>query len=48
VHTRSDKRDGKVTDIIVMEVSADGQTMHVVDDDKQHSTRMTYIAKKKS
>ena len=44
----TDKRGGKITDIIVMEVSADGQTMHVVDDDKQHSTKMTYTAKKKS
>jgi hypothetical protein len=44
----TDKRDGKVTDIITMQVSADGQTMHVVDDDKQHSNKMTYSAKKKS
>jgi hypothetical protein len=44
----TDKRDGKVTDIVTMQVSADGQTMHVVDDDKQHSIKMTYSAKKKS
>jgi hypothetical protein len=43
----TDQRNGKVTDIITMEVSADGQTMHVVDDDKQHSIKMTYTAKKK-
>jgi hypothetical protein len=44
----TDKRNGKVTDVIVMKVSADGQTMHVVDHDKEHSTRMSYTAKKKS
>ena len=43
----TDQRNGKVMDIITMEVSADGQTMHVVDDDKQHSIKMTYTAKKK-
>jgi hypothetical protein len=43
----TDKRDGKVTDVITMQVSEDGQTMHVIDDDKQHSVKLTYTAKKK-
>jgi butyrate kinase len=42
----TDKRDGKVTDIIRTTVSGDGKTLHVVDNDPIHETRMEYIADK--
>ena len=38
----TDSRDGKVTDVIRMTVSADGRTMSVVDDDRAHGTTMQY------
>ena len=41
-----DKRDGKVTDIIRSTVSGDGKTIHVVDTDPVHETRMSYILDK--
>jgi hypothetical protein len=41
-----DKRDGKVTDIIRSTVSGDGKTIHVVDNDPVHETRMSYILDK--
>ena len=44
----TDTRDGKVTDVIVYKVSADGKTMHVVDDDKLHGQKLTYTADKKA
>jgi hypothetical protein len=43
----TDKRNGKVTDVITMEVAADGKTMHVVDDDQLNSVKLTYTATKK-
>jgi hypothetical protein len=42
----TDKRDGKVTDVITMEVSADGRTMHVIDDRPLRGTKLTYTASK--
>jgi hypothetical protein len=42
----TDKRGGKVTDIIRSTVSADGKTLHVVDNDVVHETRIEYIADK--
>jgi hypothetical protein len=42
----TDTRDGKVTDVSVYKVSADGKTMRVVDEDKQHGTKLTYTADK--
>jgi hypothetical protein len=44
----TDTRDGKVTDVIVYKVSADGKTMHVVDEDRLHGTKLTYTADKKA
>jgi hypothetical protein len=44
----TDTRDGKVTDVVVSKVSADGKTMHVVDEDKLHGTKLTYTADKKA
>jgi hypothetical protein len=44
----TDTREGKVTDLIVYKVSADGKTMHVVDEDKLHGTKLTYTADKKA
>jgi hypothetical protein len=41
-----DKRDGKVTDIIRSTVSGDGKSMHVVDTDPVHETRMSYTMDK--
>ena len=37
-----DSREGKVTDVIRITVSADGKTISVVDDDKAHGTTMQY------
>jgi hypothetical protein len=42
----TDKRGGTVTDIVRSTVSADGKTMHVVDNDPVHETRFDYIADK--
>ena len=42
----TDKRSGKTTDVIMMEVSADGKTMHVVDHDPRQDWTMTYTAKR--
>jgi hypothetical protein len=44
----TDTREGKVTDVVVSKVSADGKTMHVVDEDKLHGTKLTYTADKKA
>ncbi len=38
----TDMRDGKVTDVYLMTVAADGKTMTVVDEDKQRGTTMKY------
>jgi hypothetical protein len=38
----TDSRDGKVTDVVRMTVSADGKTMSVVDEDLAHGTTMKY------
>jgi hypothetical protein len=43
----TDTRQGKVTDVVISKVSADGKTMHIVDHDKLHGTEMTYTAEKK-
>jgi hypothetical protein len=43
----TDNRQGKVTDVITSKVSADGKSMHVVDDDKLHGTSMSTTAFKK-
>jgi hypothetical protein len=42
----TDKRDGKVTDIVRSTVSADGKTLHVVDTDPVHETRTEFVADK--
>jgi hypothetical protein len=42
----TDRRRGKVSDIIVWTVSADGKTINVADTDPQHGTKTTYIADK--
>lgn len=44
----TDTRDGKVTDVVVSKVSADGKTMTIVDDDKLHGTKATFNANKKA
>jgi hypothetical protein len=44
----TDSRDGKVTDVTVSKVSADGKSMTVVDDDKIHGTKSTFTANKKA
>ena len=38
----TDSRDGKVTDVIRMTVSADGKSMSVVDEDQAHGTTVRY------
>jgi hypothetical protein len=42
----TDKRDGKVTDIVRSTVSGDGKTLHVVDNDPVHETRASYMMDK--
>ncbi len=42
----TDKRDGKVTDVSTMTVSATARSMTVVDNDKITGRTATYIAKK--
>jgi hypothetical protein len=42
----TDKRDGKVSSVAKMTVSADGKTMTIVVDDKLHGTTATYVAVK--
>jgi hypothetical protein len=42
----TDKRDGKVTSIAKMTVSADGKTMTIAVDDKLNGTSATYVATK--
>jgi hypothetical protein len=44
----TDSRGGKVTDIYLYKVSADGKSMHVVDDDKLHETKTTFTQEKKA
>jgi len=43
----TDSRDGKVTDVAVSKVAADGKSMTVVDEDKIHGTKSTFTANKK-
>jgi len=43
----TDTRKGKVTDVVISKVSADGKTMHVVDHDKLHGSETTFTAEKK-
>src|SRR5271165_4005966 len=42
----TDRRRGKVFDVIVWTVAADGKTITVVDTDPQHETKTTYIVDK--
>jgi hypothetical protein len=42
----TDRRLGKVFDIIVWTVAADGKTINVVDTDPEHGTKTTYIVDK--
>jgi hypothetical protein len=42
----TDMRDGKVTDVITTTVSADGNSMHVVDVQPLNGTQVSYTAKK--
>jgi hypothetical protein len=44
----TDSRDGKVTDVSVSKVSADGKSMTIVDEDKIHGTKSTFTANKKA
>lgn len=44
----TDSRDGKVTDIAVCKVSADGKTMTIVDDDKLHGTHSAQTTNRKT
>jgi hypothetical protein len=41
-----DRRGGKVTDIIITKLSADGKTLHISDKDPLHGTTTTYTAAK--
>jgi len=43
----TDTRQGKVTDVFVYKISADGKSMHIVDEDKMHGTTSTFTAEKK-
>jgi len=42
----TDRRRGKVFDVVVWTVAADGKTINVVDTDPQHETKTTYTADK--
>ena len=42
----TDKRKGKITDVYTTEVSSDGKTLHVVDEQPLYGQKMTYTAKK--
>jgi hypothetical protein len=42
----TDRRKGKITDILITKVSADGKTMHISDKDPLHGTTTTYTATK--
>jgi hypothetical protein len=42
----TDRREGKVFDVIVYSVAADGKTIGVVDTDPTHETKTTYILEK--
>jgi hypothetical protein len=44
----TDKRDGKVTDVVHSGVSKDGKSLHVVDEDKAHGQRTSYTMEKQS
>ncbi|HEY1724066.1 MAG TPA: hypothetical protein VGF89_01495 [Steroidobacteraceae bacterium] len=44
----TDKRQGKVTDVVHSTVSKDGKTLHVVDEDKTHGVRTEYTMDKQS
>jgi len=39
----TDRREGKVTDVINWTASADGKTLSVVDEDKLHGTKLTGV-----
>jgi hypothetical protein len=40
----TDKRNGKITDVITTEVSSDGKSLHIVDDQPLYSQKFTYTA----
>jgi len=42
----TDRRSGKITDIVVSKISADGKTMHISDRDPLHGTTTTFTATK--
>jgi hypothetical protein len=42
----TDKRKGKITDVITSEVSSDGKSLHVVDELRLYGQKMTYTANK--
>ena len=42
----TDRRKGKITDIVISKVSADGKTMHISDRDPLHGITTTYTATK--
>ena len=44
----TDRREGKVFDVIVYSVAADGKTISVVDTDPVHETKTTYILEKQN
>jgi hypothetical protein len=44
----TDSRQGKVTDVFVYKLSADGKTMQTTDEDKSHDNTMSFTAEKKS
>jgi hypothetical protein len=42
----TDKRKGKISDVITTEVSSDGKSLHVVDDQPLYGQKITYTAHK--
>jgi hypothetical protein len=44
----TDRRDGKVTDVIVYTLATDGKTINVVDTDPVHEVKTTYVLDKRS
>lgn len=42
----TDKRNGKITDVVTSEVSSDGKSLHVVDVQPLYSQKLTYTADK--
>lgn len=43
----TDKRNGKITDVVTSDVSSDGKSLHVVDVQPLYSQKLTYTAHKK-